>query len=59
MPMFVPVSPSGTGKTFSSLIFCLLRSIDADALMTIRRNNAPSIFCIKGYTSVYAGTALL
>ena len=31
MLMFVPVSPSGTGKTFSSLTFCLFRSISAAA----------------------------
>jgi hypothetical protein len=29
--IFVPVSPSGTGKTLSSLSFCLLLSIAADA----------------------------
>ena len=43
MLMFVPVSPSGTGKTFSSLTFCLFRSISAAAESIIRENTAPSM----------------
>ena len=35
MLMFVPVSPSGTGKTFSSLICCLWISMEAAALRII------------------------
>ena len=49
MLIFVPVSPSGTGKTFSSLTFCLFRSISAAAESIIRLNAAPSMVLIMVY----------
>ena len=52
MLIFVPVSPSGTGKTFSSLIFCFFSSIAALADTIIRPKAAPSMECLKvNYTS--------
>ena len=47
MDMFVPVSPSGTGKTFSSFRACLWISIEAAALMIILRKSAPFMVCLK------------
>jgi len=45
--MFVPVSPSGTGKTLSSLIFCLFSSSAAFAHRSISRSAAASMISLK------------
>ena len=51
MLILVPVSPSGTGKTFSSLICCLWFSTEAAALRIILRRPAPSMVVLTlGYT---------
>ena len=42
-PILVPVSPSGTGKTFSSLMCCFCILMEAAAWITIRWNDAPSM----------------
>ncbi|EJX02095.1 hypothetical protein EVA_09799 [gut metagenome] len=47
MDILVPVSPSGTGNTFSSLSACLLISIAAAALIIILRKSAPLITCFN------------
>ena len=47
--MAVLEGPSGTGKTFSSLTFCLFRSISAAAESIIRLNAAPSMVLIMVY----------
>ena len=47
--MAVLEGPSGTGKTFSSLTFCLFRSISAAAESIIRLNAAPSMGLIMVY----------
>ena len=46
--MLVPVSPSGTGKTFNASILVLFASSNFDAVITILVKSAPLIlFCIK------------
>ena len=45
--MFVPVSPSGTGKTLSSFISLLCISIAAAAFSTIAANIEPVIISVK------------
>ena len=42
-PMLVPVSPSGTGKTLSSFIFCMFACRAASAQRIMSRNAAASI----------------
>ena len=57
MDMLVPVSPSGTGNTFSSLIDCLWISIEAAALMISLRKSAPLMVCLNGITPPKLGQA--
>ena len=42
-PMFVPVSPSGTGKTLSSFIVCMFACSAASAQRIMSRNAAASM----------------
>ena len=58
MLMLVPVSPSGTGNTLSSLMCCLLISMAAAALMIMRRKAAPSIVCLKDFYLRYPPTTM-
>ena len=49
--ILVPVSPSGTGKTFSSFASSFFSSMDSAPSMTMAQNNCPSIsfdnsFCL-------------
>ena len=44
-PMLVPVSPSGTGNTLSSLIFCFSAFREADAWTSIAASVFPSTDC--------------
>ena len=46
MDILVPVSPSGTGKTLSSLISCFRALIQAEPWTIMRANRAPSIVVI-------------
>ena len=41
--ILVPVSPSGTGNTLSSLMLCFWALMAAEAWTIMRWNNAPSI----------------
>ncbi len=41
--ILVPVSPSGTGNTFSSLMACFWALMEAEACTTMRWNSAPSM----------------
>ena len=51
MDILVPVSPSGTGNTFSSLRACLLISMAAAALMIILRRSAPLMVSLNLFPS--------
>jgi len=52
MDILVPVSPSGTGNTFSSFNFCLLISIAAAAFSISLRKSPPLIVCFNVRTSL-------
>ena len=55
MLMLVPVSPSGTGKTLSSLICCFWELMEAAAWITIWASDAPSMVPLMSNVPFYDG----
>src|SRR5699024_5740036 len=53
MDILVPVSPSGTGNTFSSFSACLFISMAAAALIIILRKSAPLMICFNSFPSEF------